>query len=170
MMVLAAMNPCPCGYYNHPTKKCRCSPHSIQNYLNRISGALLDRIDIHIEVPPVDYSELSAKEKGESSEKIRERVNKARQIQIDRYKGTGITCNAHLTSELLKKYCITDENADKILEKAFDSLGLSARAYDRILKVSRTIADLDNSEVIKGEYVAEALQYRTLDRKYWGTD
>ena len=170
MMVLAAMNPCPCGYYNHPTKKCRCSPHSIQNYLNRISGPLLDRIDIHIEVPPVDYSELSAKEKGESSEKIRERVNKARQIQIDRYKGTGITCNAHLTSELLKKYCITDENADKILEKAFDSLGLSARAYDRILKVSRTIADLDNSEVIKGEYVAEALQYRTLDRKYWGTD
>lgn len=170
MMVLAAMNPCPCGYYNHPTKKCRCSPHSIQNYLNRISGPLLDRIDIHIEVPPVDYSELSAKEKGESSEKIRERVNKARQIQIDRYKGTGITCNAHLTSELLKRYCITDENADKILEKAFESLGLSARAYDRILKVSRTIADLDNSEVIKGEYVAEALQYRTLDRKYWGTD
>ncbi|MGN1131807.1 MAG: YifB family Mg chelatase-like AAA ATPase [Ruminococcus sp.] len=170
MMILAAMNPCPCGYYNHPTKKCRCSRRSIQNYLNRVSGPLLDRIDLHIEVPPVEYSELSSKEKGETTAEIQKRVNKAREIQNNRYKGTGITCNANLTSELSAKFCVTDEEADLLLKNAFDNLGLSARAYDRILKVSRTIADLEGSEIIKGDHVAEALQYRSLDRKYWGEE
>lgn len=170
MMILAAMNPCPCGYYNHPTKKCRCSVHSIQNYLNRVSGPLLDRIDIHIEVPPVEYSELSSKVKGETTAEIQKRVNKAREIQNERYKGTGITCNANLTSELSAKFCVTDEEADLLLKNAFENMGLSARAYDRILKVSRTIADLEESEMIKGEHVAEALQYRSLDRKYWGEE
>ncbi|MGN0459578.1 MAG: YifB family Mg chelatase-like AAA ATPase, partial [Ruminococcus sp.] len=170
MMILAAMNPCPCGYYNHPTKKCRCSQRSIQNYLNRVSGPLLDRIDLHIEVPPVEYSELSSKEKGETTAEIQKRVNKAREIQNKRYKGTGITCNANLTSELSARFCVTDEEADLLLKNAFDNLGLSARAYDRILKVSRTIADLEESEIIKGDHVAEALQYRSLDRKYWGEE
>ncbi len=167
-MVIAAMNPCPCGYYNHPTRSCRCSNRAIQNYLNRVSGPLLDRIDIHIEVPPVDYNDLSRRTKGESSAEIRKRVNKAREIQNKRYAGTKISCNANLTSEMVKKHCVTDEKADLLLKNAFESLGLSARAYDRILKVCRTIADLDGSEFIGEEHIAEALQYRSLDRKYWG--
>lgn len=170
LMILSAMNPCPCGYYGHPTKVCRCSPKQIRSYLNKVSGPLLDRIDIHIEVPPVEYRELSGKVKGEPSSAIRERVNKARKIQNERYKGTEVSCNANITPELIKIHCKVDEKADELLKKAFDSMGLSARAYDKILKVSRTIADLDESEIIKEEYVAEALQYRSLDRKYWGED
>ena len=129
---------------------------------------MLDRIDLHIEVPPVDYNALNSTGREENSAKIRERVNKARKIQTERYAGTGITCNARLTPALLKKYCILSEDASKLLQASFDSLGMSARAYDRILKVSRTIADLDGSENIEMQHVAEALQFRSLDRKYWG--
>jgi magnesium chelatase family protein len=170
IMLIGAMNPCPCGYYGHPNKSCRCSHNAISRYLNRVSGPLLDRIDIHIEVPPVEYSDLTNKVKGEKSIDIRKRVNKAREIQNERYKGTNVTCNANLTSELMAVYCKTDKEADEILKNAFEKMGLSARAYDRILKVCRTIADLDGSDIIKGDYVAEALQYRSLDRKYWGED
>lgn len=166
--LIAAMNPCPCGFFGHPTRQCTCSPKMVSKYLNRISGPMLDRIDLHIEVPPVDYNALNSTGKEESSAKIRERVNKARKIQTERYAGTGITCNARLTPALLKKYCILSEDASKLLQASFDSLGMSARAYDRILKVSRTIADLDGSENIEMQHVAEALQFRSLDRKYWG--
>jgi magnesium chelatase family protein len=170
MMLVAAMNPCPCGYFNHPTKHCRCTGKAIARYLNRVSGPLLDRIDIHVEVPPVDYTALKSKIKGENSQTIRERVNKARAIQNERYKGTKVSCNANLTPELMTKYCRTDDEANELMKTAFDKLGLSARAYDRILKVCRTIADLENSSVIKADHVAEALQYRSLDRKYWGEE
>lgn len=170
MMLVAAMNPCPCGYYNHPAKSCRCTGRAIARYLNRVSGPLLDRIDIHIEVPPVEYKDLSGKTAGESSRDIRQRVNMARNIQNIRYKGTGITCNANLTPQLVKKYCIIHKEADETLKNAFEKMGLSARAYDRILKVCRTIADLDKSDIIRADHVAEALQYRSLDRKYWGNN
>lgn len=166
--LIAAMNPCPCGFFGHPTRQCTCSPKMVSKYLNRISGPMLDRIDLHIEVPPVDYNALNSTGREENSAKIRERVNKARKIQTERYAGTGITCNARLTPALLKKYCILSEDASKLLQASFDSLGMSARAYDRILKVSRTIADLDGSENIEMQHVAEALQFRSLDRKYWG--
>jgi len=167
IMLIAAMNPCPCGYYNHPVKKCICSPNKIRQYLNKISGPLLDRMDIHIEVPPVNYEELSSGESGESSAQIKERVNRARQIQLDRYKNTAISCNAKLTAGLFQEVCAIDSKANKLLKKSFDLLGLSARAYDRILKVSRTIADLEGSDNITSDHILEAIQYRSLDRKYW---
>lgn len=168
VMLIAAMNPCPCGFYGHPTRKCTCNEKAIAKYLGRVSGPLLDRIDIHIEVPPVDYDELSGKtQSGEPSEKIRERVNKARAIQHKRFEGTNITCNARISSAMLRKVCVLSEDAEKVLKKAFEKLNLSARAYDRVLKVARTIADLEASENIGVSHILEAVQYRALDKKYW---
>lgn len=167
IILVAAMNPCPCGYYGHPSKPCTCSHNAVHKYLNKISGPLLDRLDLHIEVPPVDYKSLSDTAPTETSAQIRERVNRARQIQVERYKGTGITCNAHLTPSLLRKYCIMTEDAGAYLSRSFDALGLSARAYDRILKVARTMADLKCNEKIQKEDIGAALRFRSLDRKYW---
>ena len=167
IMLMAAMNPCPCGYYGHPTKKCICSPKQVASYLSRISGPMLDRFDIHCEVAPVSYENLSSSEKEESSKVIRERVKNIRRLQQDRYKGTKITCNARLTSDLLHEVCPLSKAADEFLKSVFERMGLSARAYDRILKVSRTVADMDGSEVIEKKHIAEAVQYRSLDRKYW---
>ena len=167
IMMVAAMNPCPCGFFGHPTKECTCSQNAVHKYLNRISGPMLDRLDLHVEVPPVDYKSLSGDMKEESSAVIRERVNKARKIQTERYKGTGITCNARLTPALLKKYCVMTEEAEKYLGLSFDRLGMSARAYDRILKVARTVADLAGSEIIEKEHIFTAISFRSLDRKYW---
>ena len=167
-MLVASMNPCPCGFYNHPEKQCQCAPGIVQKYLNKISGPLLDRIDIHIEVTPVPFSEISAERVSESSEAIRERVMKARQIQESRFTGQqGIYCNAQIPSRLLRTVCRLDESGQVILKTAMEKLGLSARAYDRILKVSRTIADLEGKENIMPEHVAEAVQYRSLDRENW---
>lgn len=166
--LIAAMNPCPCGFYNHPNRQCTCTEDSVRRYLSRISGPLLDRIDIHVEVPPVDYDDLTTKSSEESSESIRQRVNKARDIQTQRYKGTGINCNANLDASQFEKVCVVDDRANMLLKSAFDRLGLTARAYDRILKVARTIADLEGSEIIKSNHITEAIQYRSLDRKYWG--
>ncbi len=167
IVLVAAMNPCPCGYYGHPSKPCTCSQNAVHKYLNRISGPLLDRLDLHIEVPPVDYKSLSDKVVSESSAQIRARVNAARKIQLERYKGTGITCNAHLTPSLLRKHCVLTDEASEYLGRSFDALGLSARAYDRILKVARTVADLSQSETIQKQHIFTALQFRSLDRKYW---
>ncbi|HHW45800.1 MAG TPA: YifB family Mg chelatase-like AAA ATPase [Clostridiales bacterium] len=165
--LVAAMNPCPCGFYGHPTKPCSCSQTAVNKYLSRISGPLLDRIDLHIEVPPVDFGALHSKSKEETSDVIRRRVNRAREIQTKRYDGTGITCNASLTPAMLKEYCIMTEQASNMLKSAFDHLGLSARAYDRILKVARTIADLDNCDIIDSSHISQCIQFRSLDRKYW---
>ena len=167
VMLVAAMNPCPCGMYGHPTKPCTCSKIMVSKYLNRISGPMLDRIDLHVEVPPVDYESLSSFSGEETSAQIRERVNKARQIQINRYKGTGVTSNARLTPKMLREFCVLTEDASRYLNRCFDELGLSARAYDRILKVSRTIADLASSEKIEKTHVLSAIRFRTLDRKYF---
>ena len=168
-MMVAAMNPCPCGYYNHPDKECTCKPGMVQQYLNRISGPLMDRIDLHVEVVPVDYKDLSSKSVGESSSTVRERVIKARKIQEERYANfPTIHSNAQMTSQLIQKYCELDEPCRNILKNAMNRLGLSARAYDRILKVSRTIADLDSSENIQTGHLAEAINYRSLDRDNWG--
>jgi magnesium chelatase family protein len=167
IMLVCAMNPCPCGYFGHPTKKCVCTSMGVSKYLAKISGPLLDRLDIHVEVPPVDFNELSGKQKGEASAIIKQRVDRTRKIQQQRYAGSGVTCNARLTPSLLKKHCILTNEAKTLLKRAFESMGLSARAYDRILKVSRTIADLEQSENIEVAHVAEAVQYRSLDRKYW---
>ncbi len=167
VMLVAAMNPCPCGFYGHPTKECICSQNAVRKYLNRISGPMLDRIDIHVEVPPVNYAELSSNAKEETSAEIRERVNKARKIQQERYRGTSVTCNARLTPSMLKKHCILDSAASSYLQQSFDKLGMSARAYDRILKVARTVADLEGSEIIKKQHIFSAISFRTLDRKYW---
>ena len=168
-MLVAAMNPCPCGYYNHPDKECTCKPGMVQQYLNRISGPLMDRIDLHVEVVPVAYNDLSSKSGGESSAAVRERVIKARKIQEKRYaEYPNIHANAQMTSQLIQKYCELDEECRTILKNAMNRFGLSARAYDRILKVSRTIADLDASENIKPEHLAEALNYRSVDRDNWG--
>jgi magnesium chelatase family protein len=168
-MLVASMNPCPCGYYNHPEKDCTCAPGIVQRYLNKISGPLLDRIDIHVEVIPVPFRELSDEKKSEKSELIRERVIKARNIQDARYEeAKGIHCNAQMTSRQLRKICRLDESGMALLKNAMEKLNLSARAYDRILKVARTIADLDNSKDIKPEHLAEAIHYRSLDRETWG--
>lgn len=166
-MLIAAMNPCPCGYYNHPKKDCTCSDAAVHKYLNRVSGPLLDRIDIHIEVPPVEYDDLTAKGGEELSAAVRERVNRARGIQTERFRGLVTKCNAAIEPAQFEQVCVMDDKADRMLRAAFDRLSLTARAYDRILKVSRTIADLDQSEVIRAPHIAEAIQYRTLDRKYW---
>lgn len=166
-MLIAAMNPCPCGYYNHPEKQCVCSPGSVQKYLNRISGPLLDRIDIHIEVVPVPFEELSKNVVVESSHTIRERVICCREIQQKRFENSSIYCNAQMTTKMLQKYCVLNGECKTILKTAMEKLGLSARAYDRIIKVSRTIADLSQSEQIEAEHLAEAIQYRSLDRENW---
>lgn len=166
--LIAAMNPCPCGFYNHPVRECTCSEDAVRRYLSRISGPLLDRIDIHVEVPAVDYDDLTSKSQEESSESIRERVNKARAIQTERYKDTSINCNANLDASMFSQVCVVDNRANMLLKNAFDRMGLTARAYDRILKVARTIADLDGSEIIKSNHITEAIQFRSLDRKYWG--
>lgn len=167
-MVVAAMNPCPCGYYGHPKKKCTCSNIAVSRYLSRVSGPLLDRFDIHIEVPPVEFDELSDHTPGkESSADIKLRVNKARKLQNERYKDTGIMCNAKMTADQVQKYCQMTDSAKNILKLAFDKMGLSARAYDRVLKVARTIADMNQDEKIDSAHVSEAVQYRSLDRKYW---
>jgi magnesium chelatase family protein len=167
-MLVASMNPCPCGYYNHPEKECTCGPGMVQKYLNRISGPLLDRIDLHVEVTPVPFSELSAKPGSERSESIRERVIAARERQSERYKeSTGIYCNAQMNTNQMREYCQLGTAGANLLKAAMEKLNLSARAYDRILKVSRTIADLEASNDIKPEHVAEAIQYRSLDREGW---
>jgi magnesium chelatase family protein len=167
-MLIASMNPCPCGYYNHPDRECTCPPGTVQKYLNKISGPLLDRIDLHVEVTPVHFSELSTTKKQEASESIRERVIKAREVQAERYKTTaGIYCNAQMSSKMLKEICVISTSGQNLLRTAMEKLNLSARAYDRILKVSRTIADLSGSEDIKIEHLAEAIQYRSLDREGW---
>lgn len=165
--LVAAMNPCPCGYFGHPHKNCTCSPQAITRYLDKISGPMLDRLDIHIEVPPVEFNELTSRGNEESSAEIRKRVNKAREIQTKRYEGTGISCNARLTPSMLEKYCVMTEGATKILKNAFEKLGLSARGYDRILKLARTIADLDGAEIIDIKHINTAVGLRSLDRKYW---
>ena len=166
--LVAAMNPCPCGFYGHPTKQCTCSGNMVKKYLNRISGPMLDRLDLHVEVPPVDYNSLNDAAPAESSAQIRERVNRARKIQVERYKGTGVTCNARLTPKMLTEFCVMTEDASAYLRKSFDELGLSARAYDRILKVARTVADLADSEMIQKSHILAAIRFRSLDRKYWG--
>ncbi|MEZ4720434.1 MAG: YifB family Mg chelatase-like AAA ATPase [Flavobacteriales bacterium] len=167
-MLIASMNPCPCGYYNHPEKDCVCAPGVVQNYLNKISGPLLDRIDIHIEVTPVKFDELSDKRPAESSEAVRNRVMKARDLQEKRFEGyKGIYCNAQMTKQMINEHCEIDQAGQALLKRAMERLGLSARAYDRILKVSRTIADLAYSEKILPEHLAEAIQYRSLDRDSW---
>lgn len=165
-MLIASMNPCPCGYYGSTEKECQCSKLAIERYLNRISGPLLDRIDLHVEVKPVKYQKLNSDSKVESSIQIKERVNNARRIQNLRYKKLNIFSNSELTPKLIKEYCILDNESKKILELAFDRLGLSARAYNRILKVARTIADLDGKQNIEKKHIAEAIQYRSLDKKY----
>ena len=168
-MLVAAMNPCPCGYYNHPTKECTCKPGQVETYLSRISGPLLDRIDLHIETFPISYEELAQKKTGEKSAVVRERVIKARMIQVQRFADVpGIHCNAQMTAKMIQKYCALDEQCGLLLKNAMERLGLSARARDRILKVSRTIADLAASENIQPEHLAEAIQYRSLDRDNWG--
>ena len=168
-MLVASMNPCPCGFYNHPEKKCTCPPGLVTKYLNKISGPLLDRIDLHVEVTPVAFSQLSSQQITEKSEAIRERVIAARKIQTQRYaENPGIYSNAQMGSRELKIICQLDEPAQILLKKAMERLNLSARAYDRILKVARTIADLGNDQHIMTEHIAEAIQYRNLDREGWG--
>ncbi len=167
-MLVASMNPCPCGYYNHPDHECTCPPGAVQKYLSRVSGPLLDRIDLHVEVTPVNFSELTSDRKAESSEAIRERVIKAREIQEKRFEGLkDVYCNAQMSPRMVREICRINEAGQLLLKKAMERLGLSARAYDRILKVSRTIADLSGSEEIKIEHLAEAIHYRSLDREGW---
>ncbi len=167
-MLVASMNPCPCGFFNHPEKECTCPPGAVQKYLNKISGPLLDRIDLHVEVTPVAFSELSSTKSSEHSSAIRERVIAAREKQAERYKNNpGIYCNAQISSKMLKEICVIDTPSQNLLKAAMEKLNLSARAYDRILKVARTIADLSASENIKAEHLAEAIQYRSLDREGW---
>lgn len=168
-MLVAAMNPCPCGYYNHPKIACTCPPGAVKKYMNKVSGPLLDRIDIQIEVIPVPFSQLANEKPGESSAEIRKRVVAARQIQVERFKGCqGVHCNAQMTSKLFRQYCVLDADCQEMMRLAMDRLGLSARAYDRVIKVARTIADLANSQAITAEHLAEALTYRSLDRDSWG--
>lgn len=167
IMLAAAMNPCPCGNYGAQGKTCTCSRKQVENYLGKISRPVLDRIDIQVEVPSVKYEELSGRDKSESSEVIAERVQKARNIQLERFRGTGIRTNSQITPDLLHEVCVMDEQGGQFLKNAFEKSGLSARAYDRILKVARTCADLDGAEIIGKRHIARAVQYRTLDRKYW---
>ncbi|MBK8310411.1 MAG: YifB family Mg chelatase-like AAA ATPase [Chitinophagaceae bacterium] len=167
-MLMASMNPCPCGFYNHPERECTCPPGAVQKYLNKISGPLLDRIDLHVEVTPVAFNELSSTKPQENSATIRERVIAAREKQAERYKeNPGIYCNAQISSKMLKEICVINQVGANLLKTAMEKLNLSARAYDRILKVSRTIADLSLSDDIKPEHLAEAIQYRSLDREGW---
>ncbi len=168
IMLVASMNPCPCGYYNHPTTQCVCSGGVVQRYLSKISGPLLDRIDIHIEIVPVSFEKLSELKESEPSEVVRERVIKAREIQAERFKDVdGVYSNAQMSSKMLRKYAKLDKEGSELLKNAMQKLNLSARAYDRILKVSRTIADLDNSAEVLPSHLAEAINYRNLDREGW---
>lgn len=166
-MLIASMNPCACGYYNHPDKECTCPPGAVQKYLNKVSGPLLDRIDLHVEVTPVAFSELSSQQVAENSSTIRERVIRAREIQGARYQDSEIYANAQMSSRQLREVCIIDNIGETLLKRAMEKLNLSARAYDRILKVSRTIADLAGTPDIKPEHLAEAIHYRSLDREGW---
>jgi len=166
-MLVSSMNPCPCGYYNHPEKDCVCAPGVVQKYMSRISGPLLDRIDLHVEVTPVEYDKLTAKEEGESSEDIRARVIKAREVQSQRYKDSDVNANALMTAKQIQEHCQLDTTGNLLLKNAMKKLNLSARAYDRILKVARTIGDLAGSDKIAMEHIAEAIQYRSLDRESW---
>jgi magnesium chelatase family protein len=167
-MLIASMNPCPCGYYNHPDKDCLCASGLVKKYLNKVSGPLLDRIDIHIEVTPVPISEFSVVHEAEKSEFIRERVIKARLIQEERFKDIeGMHCNAQMSAKILKQHCVLNDACTTLLKTAMEKLSLSARAYDRILKVSRTIADLEGSQDVRAEHLAEAIHYRSLDRDNW---
>lgn len=166
-MLIASTNPCPCGYYGSNSKECTCSIEQISKYQHKISGPLLDRIDMHVEIQPIKYNDLTSTRKSESSSSIKKRVNLARNIQSQRYLLESIASNSELTPALIDKYCSLDNESSLLLKDAFIKLNLSARAHDRILKVARTIADLDNSENIKLNHLAEAIQYRSLDRKYW---
>lgn len=168
-MLIAAMNPCPCGYYNHPEKECVCSPGVVKSYLNRISGPLMDRIDLHVEVTPVPFSDLAEAPPGEKSSRVRERVIIARKIQEERFKDQlKVYSNSQMSNKDVHVYCRLDESGKSLLKNAMEKLNLSARAYDRIIKVSRTIADLDNTPDIRSDHLAEAIQYRSLDRESWG--
>jgi len=168
-MLIASMNPCPCGYFNHPEKACSCPPGAVQKYMNKVSGPLMDRIDLHVEVTPVSFNELASTPMGEKSSDIRERVIRARSIQAERYqKIKGLFCNAQMSSSKVRDICKISSASGQLLKKAMEKLDLSARAYDRILRVSRTIADLDNSSQIESNHLAEAIQYRSLDREAWG--
>lgn len=168
-MLVAAMNPCPCGYYNDPFHECTCAPGAVHKYLNKVSGPLMDRIDLHIEVVPVPFKDLSVMQPGEPSSVIRERVMAARKIQEERYRGyPGIYCNAQMNTKLFHQYCAIDQQCQDLMKAAMDKLGLSARAYDRILKVARTIADLEGAEKIGVVHLSEAINYRSLDRDSWG--
>jgi magnesium chelatase family protein len=166
-MLAAAMNPCPCGFFNDPSRECTCTPPIIQRYVSKISGPLLDRIDIHIDMPAVKFQELRQEAGGESSDQIRTRVVAARQRQLHRYQGEKIYCNAQMSHRQLRKYCNISADCERLLESAMTRLGLSARAHDRILKVARTIADLEGAEAISTSHISEAIQYRSLDRSYW---
>src|SRR5947207_8521811 len=166
-MLAAAMNPCPCGFFNDPSRECTCTPPMIQRYVSKISGPLLDRIDIHIDMPAVKYRELRDDSGGEASETIRRRVMSARQRQLRRYAGEKIYCNAQMSPRQIRKYCEISAECERLLETAMSRLGLSARAHDRILKVARTIADLEPCEHIQTTHISEAIQYRSLDRSYW---
>ena len=167
-MLAAAMNPCPCGYFGDPTRECHCTPPLIQRYVSKISGPLLDRIDIHIEVPAVKYKELRAPSSSEESAAVRQRVLEARQRQLRRFAAEKkIYANAQMMPKLIRKFCAISAEGEKLLENAITRLGLSARAHDRILKVARTIADLGGAEQIEPKHLSEAIQYRTLDRTYW---
>lgn len=167
-MLVASMNPCPCGNYGDPKRTCTCTPHQIARYLSRISGPLLDRIDLHIEVSRPRYEQLRSKAQGESSAAVRKRVNAAREMQRERFLGSGIFSNSQLSGALFERDCALDEKTSTLLQAAFTALHMSARSYKRILMVARTIADLAGEERIREEHVAEAIQYRTMDRKYWG--
>ena len=155
--------------YGDKKRRCTCSEQKIRRYLNRVSGPLLDRFDIHVEVPAVEFEELRTKEKSEPSSAIKERVNRAREIQQRRFEGSKTTCNAKINAQQFEKYCVIDKEAEQTLKNAFEALGFTARAYDRVLKVARTISDLEGEEIIQSHHVLEAIQYRSLDRKYWET-
>lgn len=169
VMLVAAMNPCPCGFYGATNKECSCTPVQIQRYLGKVSGPLLDRIDIQIELQSVDYEQMTSKNQNESSNAISQRVEAARKIQEERFSSIGISTNSQIPPALLQSFCVLDSSANDILKASFDRLGLSARGYDRILKVARTIADLDNSKTISTKHISEAIQLRSLDRKYWSS-
>ena len=168
IMLVAAMNPCPCGFKHHPTRECICPPGASRRYLNKVSGPLLDRIDIQVEMVPVNYDDMTSNAKGESSKNIKERVEKAREIQKKRFEGTKIKCNAQIPPSMVAEVCVMTDEAKGLLKKAFDRFNLSARAYDKILKVARTIADLAGEEVINDTHIGAAIRFRSLDRKYWG--